>query len=208
MRCLMNTPGYTWHVSLGPDPDLDFCVWVLERDGLRVAPFDRHADGDGSLRAAGLAPEAWRAWLGRVNAAGDEYKRLMAGDDWPPSPEPAALWDGAPAVGVRLAELATEYDNIFNDRKEASIHLWWPDRPNQDEPDWGAVSLFDTRLPPLRVAYVAYPGPAPMVIPPATVVLPAVGWQPAPGDLTAAVVAGATELAGGEFRPRGHDAVK
>ena len=32
-----------WHYSLGPDPFLDFCVWALERDGLRP-PFARHRD--------------------------------------------------------------------------------------------------------------------------------------------------------------------
>jgi hypothetical protein len=189
----MNTPNYTWYVSSGPALFLDFCFWVLERDGLRIPPFDRHADGDGSLRAAGMTPDTWRTWLGRVDAAVREFNTRMSGDDWPPWPEPAALWDGAPAGGARLTALATEYDDLFNERKEASIHLWWPDQPNQ-EPSWEALAQFDQLLPPLRVAYVAYPGPARLVIPPATVVLAAVGWHPAPGELTAAVVAGATEL--------------
>jgi len=204
----MNTPGYTWHVSLGPDQWLDFCVWTLERDGLRVAPFERHADGDGSLRAAGMTPQAWRAWFGGVNEAVGTFSAAMARiktDGLPPLPEPAALWQGAPAVGDRLIELATEYEDVENNRKEASIHLWWPDRPNHDEPFWDDVVHFDQRLPPLKVAYVAYTGPARLVVPPATMVMAAVGWHPAPGELTAAVVAGATELATGEARTSGAD---
>ena len=195
MKTFMHPLGYTWNVSIGPNPWIDFCVWVLERDGLRVAPFDRHVDGDGSLRAAGMTPEAWQAWLGRVNAAVREFSRRLGGDDWPPWPEPVALWQEAPAVGVRLAELETEYEDVENDRKDASKHLWWPqDGPYQDEPSWEALAPFDTRLPPLTVYYVAYPGPARLVGPPATIRLAAVGWQPGPGQLTAAVVAGATEL--------------
>src|SRR5215212_11819058 len=64
-----HAPGNAWTVRLGPDMFLDFCVWVLERDGLRVPPFEHHPDGDGTLRAARLTAEAWRAWLDRVVAA-------------------------------------------------------------------------------------------------------------------------------------------
>ncbi len=204
----MNTPDYTWSVSIGPALFLDFCFWVLERDGLRIPPFDRHPDGDGSLRAAGMTPQTWRSWLGRVDAAVREFSTRMSGDEWPPWPEPAALWEETPAVGARLAELAMEYDDIFNERKEASIHLWWPDRPNHDELSWDALEPFDQLLPPLRVVYVAYPGPARLVIPPATVALAAVGWHPAPGELTAAVVAGATELTDTNPRQKGDDPVR
>jgi hypothetical protein len=191
----MNTPGYTWSVSLGPNPYLDFCVWVLERDGLRVAPFDRHDDGDGSLRAAGMTAAAWRAWLGRVDAAEREFNRQLGGDTWPPRPKPAALWEGVAAVSDHVAELAAEYDDLFNERKDASMHLERTHRADGDRSFWHALVRFDQLLPPLKVAFVAYPAPARLVIPPATIVLAAVGWHPAPGELTVAVVAGATELA-------------
>jgi hypothetical protein len=42
---------------------VDFCVWTLEVDGMRVAPFYRHGDGTGALRAAGMQPDGWRIWL-------------------------------------------------------------------------------------------------------------------------------------------------
>ena len=48
------------------EPSLDFCLWVLQVDGLRVPPFDQHPDGDGSLRAIGLTAENWQAWFLRV----------------------------------------------------------------------------------------------------------------------------------------------
>lgn len=51
--------SWTADVSL----PLDFAVRVLERDGLRVRPFDIHAEGDGSVRALGLDAESWTAWV-------------------------------------------------------------------------------------------------------------------------------------------------
>lgn len=53
-------------LTTGIGPAIDFCVWVLEQDGLRVPPFDQHPDGDGSLRSRGMTAEAWRAWIKRT----------------------------------------------------------------------------------------------------------------------------------------------
>jgi hypothetical protein len=196
-----------WTVRLGPNMFLDFCVWVLERDGLRVPPFDRHPDGDGSLRAAGMTMAAWRAWFARVVAAVAAFSAALPRHDddaWPPFPDPVALWEGAPAVAARLADLDAAYDAVSNARKDASAHFWWPGLRDIDEETdqlWEELVPYQRRLPPLRVVYVAYPGPARLVVPPATVVLAAAGWQPGPGGLTAAVLAGAAELAGDD-RPR------
>jgi hypothetical protein len=51
-----------WFCSVATDIDVDFCIWVLEADGLHVPPFEYHATGDGSLRAAGLDGESWQSW--------------------------------------------------------------------------------------------------------------------------------------------------
>lgn len=45
---------------------IDFCIWVLQVDGLQVSPFDMHASGDGTLQAAGLDAHAWRMWIQEV----------------------------------------------------------------------------------------------------------------------------------------------
>jgi hypothetical protein len=37
----------------------------LERDCLKVPPFDCHPDGDGALRAQGLSAPGWRRWVDR-----------------------------------------------------------------------------------------------------------------------------------------------
>jgi hypothetical protein len=48
------------------EPSLDFCLWILQVDGLRVPPFDQHPDGDRSLRTLGLTAEDWQSWFRRV----------------------------------------------------------------------------------------------------------------------------------------------
>src|SRR5690349_16451644 len=74
----------SWHYSMGGQPTVDFCLWILQVDGLRVPPFDQHPDGDGSLRAVGLTAEDWQSWLLRVcnheqneREAQDYQKRIL-----------------------------------------------------------------------------------------------------------------------------------
>lgn len=55
-----------WALKESFSPEIDFCIWVLEVDGLRVPPFDRHAEGDGSLRARSMNAEDWQSWVTRI----------------------------------------------------------------------------------------------------------------------------------------------
>lgn len=55
-----------WALKESFSPEIDFCIWVLEGDGLRVPPFDRHAEGDGSLRARSMNAPAWQSWVTRI----------------------------------------------------------------------------------------------------------------------------------------------
>ena len=55
-----------WLYQEHPEPTLDFCLWVLQVDGLHVPPFDQHPDGDGSLRSLGLTAPDWQSWFLRV----------------------------------------------------------------------------------------------------------------------------------------------
>ena len=56
----------SWYYSQSSDPAVDFSLWVLQIDGLHVPPFDRHPDGDGSLRALGLTADDWQTWFLRT----------------------------------------------------------------------------------------------------------------------------------------------
>ncbi|MEM8544663.1 MAG: hypothetical protein AAGF66_11825 [Cyanobacteria bacterium P01_H01_bin.119] len=66
MLALSTEDSFFFDISTNTDPMVDFCVWVLESDGLKVAPFDQHPDGDGSLRAVGLTAHDWQSWLRRI----------------------------------------------------------------------------------------------------------------------------------------------
>ena len=48
------------------DMMIDFCFWILEADGLLVAPFDHHTGGDSTLQAPGLDAASWQVWMHEV----------------------------------------------------------------------------------------------------------------------------------------------
>lgn len=55
-----------WFCDYSFNMSVDFCIWILELDGLRVPPFDHHPPGNGILQAAGLDADGWRLWLREV----------------------------------------------------------------------------------------------------------------------------------------------
>lgn len=61
-----------WVLHEGFNPQVDFCIWLLEVDGLQVPPFNLHSGGDRSLQARGLTPALWSAWFRRVVLLGDQ----------------------------------------------------------------------------------------------------------------------------------------
>ena len=123
VRSIDMTRPLTWTEAI--ELEVDFCVWVLLGDGLRVPPFDSHRDGSGELRAAGLTGPGWRAWMERVVVAqgalsqqvrtvGD-LSRLKPGDATNLArhldrARPPNVWDGANAIGERLRSLWLEYE--------------------------------------------------------------------------------------------------
>jgi len=60
-----------WCFNNGNNPNIDFCIWVLEKDGLRVSPFDVHPLGNGELQKAGMDAISWQNWLVKVVATQD-----------------------------------------------------------------------------------------------------------------------------------------
>lgn len=71
--------GDSWTFSIGGDPDVNFCVWVLVSDGLHAHAFDVHDDGDRGLRAVDLTEASWRAWFeSTVSTATDRQESVRA----------------------------------------------------------------------------------------------------------------------------------
>lgn len=53
----------TGQLTIGSSEQIDFALWVLLQDGLRVAPFDKHAGGNEVLQSLGMTAENWYSWL-------------------------------------------------------------------------------------------------------------------------------------------------
>ena len=103
-----------------------FATWVLQRDGLRVPPFDAHPAGNGRLQALGLDQPTWLAWVEQIveaevqqtsalstidlrNTGPDERRALaqvgMQGN-------PAARWPGGSEGQRQLETLWREFQPI------------------------------------------------------------------------------------------------
>ncbi|NEO85414.1 MAG: hypothetical protein F6J87_14365 [Spirulina sp. SIO3F2] len=55
-----------WCFDIGSNHKVDFCLWALQWDGLRVAPFQSHPDGTAELRNLGLNAQDWITWFYKV----------------------------------------------------------------------------------------------------------------------------------------------
>lgn len=62
----------SWVVHSSFDPVVDFCVWMLEVDGLLVSPFDQHLEGNAAFRARGMDANSWLLWMKRVVLLSDQ----------------------------------------------------------------------------------------------------------------------------------------
>ena len=189
----MITPGDTWTFSTNDNPEIMFCVWVLRRDGLRVPPFDRHGDGDGALRAAGLTAENWSAWFAAVIAevagrdrgfrarAVEQVTAGLGARVMPPEPHRSALdrWPGPAALRRELTALDAVHRSERRERKarfhdEFQRRAGDAARAERSHQLWRDIQRHRP-LPPLFFYLVDYPEPVSVVAPPDAAVLGGVG---------------------------------
>ncbi len=192
---------------------VDFCIWVLEVDGLRVPPFDSHADGDGSLRTAGLDASEWQSWLIRiVNLQDEQRQRLQQGSKEDPlqthkdlpkrliaeAHHPAAAWQGNAAVGNRLATLWDQYGPLSNDRRSWEYKLT---RQLHKAESGAKKRLYDelqpyaSRIPTLTIHFVHYSQPLDYLVPPVSVIMTIQEGQPDAAEFRTRILDAAAELA-------------
>jgi hypothetical protein len=172
---------------------VDFCLWVLEVDGLQVPPFDRHSAGDGNLQTIGLDQRGWQSWLVQVVTLQEAQQRAwqqlahrVAHRVAPPSPEewratlipeahdPARAWQGDVRVGQRLAELWKQYGPLAEGREEAAPHLSrLMEREDRDSGQrlYDLLQRYRSRIPTLAVHLATYPAAINYLIPPVAVVM-------------------------------------
>jgi hypothetical protein len=185
----------TWGFSEDFSREIDFCVWVLEVDGLHIPPFDQHPDGDGSLRALGLDGENWQSWMVRV--ADLQYQQHQALQrlpknrppttlDWnglliPDARGPAAVWTGNAALSERLATLWEQYQPLANEREKAYRKQSMKQQQLQHEQKinlWQDLKPYHARIPTLNLYMVHYVQPLNYLIPPITALMTFRDGQP------------------------------
>jgi hypothetical protein len=179
-------------VSLVPGNQyLEFCLWVLEVDGLTVGPFDQHSDGNGELRALGMTPDLWRNWLERTHRArqedltrrADRFRQKALRDTPVPEFLPHEMWPGSTAVQEVLRARWTEYDAMWPRRSEG-----WRKFERLFSKTLIGLPLLKRRRPPSGLPsnplfnFVDYPGPTLYVISSNTVIIGARGWEPHPSE--------------------------
>lgn len=64
-----------WDLSQGSNRKVDFCIWVLQVDGLQFHPFTRHASGNRIFQELGLDVQTWTTWVRNVVAS--QSNRLL-----------------------------------------------------------------------------------------------------------------------------------
>jgi len=110
--------GDPWTISTSTDPNIDFTVWILHRDGLRAGVFSWHPDGDGSLRRAGLTAEVWLSWFQRVVRAASQRANAVRGD-------PAAIRQrGNPNLEVGRAQTAAGMFRAPDATRDLLLEIW------------------------------------------------------------------------------------
>jgi len=197
-----------WHWSEDASPPLAFCVHALVHDGLQVPPFDRHPEGDQTLRACGFDAETWSTWVSAVVAAQDQLSARVRDPDWladraglatlaATALAPAALCPGTPELQARLGELWVDYQpegerwkwdmtsgprSVRNNRLAPHAQRWL----------WKALLPFHDRLPTISVFLVDYAAPVVVVVPPTTCLIAPAS---ASADYARQVLAGAEQLA-------------
>jgi hypothetical protein len=153
------TPPWNLHADL--PLGINFCVWVLQRDGLAVPPFDQHPSGDGSLQAVGLDAELWLSW----------FTETVIGQRSPANPSRARI--GTPILQQRLQGLWQRYLPGAEDWRRSSREKVREIFSSPEEPSrlWDDLLPFQKSLPEMRIFCIQYPRIVSRVVPPVSVVL-------------------------------------
>ncbi len=121
-----------WNIH-GRTP-LDFAIWTLTMDGIRVEGFDKHPEGTGQLRALGMGPDSWHEWVCRTIDAYEAWQsarhgvtesirssstigftrshRVVASTNefLQPPPPPVSTWTGSKKIAKMLNKLWIEFE--------------------------------------------------------------------------------------------------
>lgn len=175
---------HPWFYQQGFNMMIDFCVWVLEEDGLQISPFDVHPDGTGILRRAGLQNVAWKSWLAQIvdlqrkqtqilqQTAGTNKGRVAAPHFIYEAHNPPAAWSGTASVKECLDTMWEQYKLLSRQRREWEKPVtkqWQESGANQRL--WTDLQSYKARLPSLTLYLIEYAKPVEYLLPPTSSIL-------------------------------------
>lgn len=176
-----------WTFVLSTRMDIDFAVWALVQDGLRVSPFDSHAEGNGELRTRGLDEIGWVAWV----------DGLVTSSRWGDCGNPDAAWTGSYAAREQLQHLWPVYRRISRDLSRLEAAISSPPYQNMVSHLWCDLKRYHRGIqPPFVIDFVRYPVTTEFLLPPSTLVLGFPAGLPAPAALRAKILVNAGRLSG------------
>lgn len=160
--------GYEFNIAV------DFCVWILETDGLHVPPFDKHPNGDNAFQKQGLDAASWSIWLndvillqeqGRsVISTGVEAQEFFAKADNPP-----AIWKGRPEVGQMLIERWQHYLAILPEKRLRDLEPL--ERSTEGVQLTNDLKPYYKRLSRFSIYLVSYPRAVEAIVLPVSTIL-------------------------------------
>lgn len=192
-----------------PSLGVGFAVWILERDGLCVRPFDAHSDGDGQLQALGLHETNWSPWLKAIVDAESAFTEYLSSHDirtldmsqreeirrLDEQRHPIGRWAGSLELRAVLAELWSSYRPIgeawVSDLSAGKRHTRLP--PSQERSLWRRLQPMHLGLATLRVYPVSYRRVVAVAIPPDSCVV-GIGTVPTAASYVEAVTSAAQDL--------------
>lgn len=207
-------------LEIGTCHAVDFCVWVLQVDGLRASPFLNHNGGDCSLQAAGLTADAWHRWLGRIIEAEVQYKtrvyRLFEGHSTSANSlltpadvrkamlreadehrRPVEVCDGGPAVAARLRQLAPLFkeSSEWQVGREHAVRTPSAADVVKQRERWMAIEPYLRRIGRMHVFPAVYPTATYLTFPPVATLVTTSSGDPHSDEAASMILAAARELA-------------
>jgi hypothetical protein len=180
-----------WKIVIGFHPSVDFCVWLLEADGLRVSPFDLHDEQDGPLQRVGLDAGTWTELFTNVLRAQRARDGSSIFHIIPPSQHVPA--------GDRLGKLLDDawhrhVETLMNYRKRDEQRLSPPALKMRNL--WHDLAPYRASIPPpMIVHYVDYSNRIQYLLSPSTVVMGIRDWTPDSSGLRDVIIEAASQLA-------------
>lgn len=184
--------GTPWLLHYDSNCMVDFCLWVLTKDGMQIHPFGAHPPGDHSLSLRGMYPQEWLEWLVKVVHLQEQPEPIIPGSlqnlsgtsplTLPAAFDPVGMWEGNFQVKQRLQELWDEYQPLMSARKKwmRSLAAQLRDAGQQI---WRDLQPYRTHIPSLTIHFVTYSQQVALLVSPVSMIITVVNNSVDSGQL-------------------------